>query len=103
MESILGVQVEAWALVDSKDLYQSLTAQCNSVDRSVHGYVDGIHFVFETERDTMGEIRGSCSPADDGTKPNSPLTHAVALMLATGRIHVDLSSCETKSRNRSHG
>lgn len=103
MESIIGIEIEAWELVDSKDLYQSLTTQRNSVDRSVRGDVNCIRFMFETELHTMGWIRGSVNPADIGTKPNSPLTSAVILMLATGRIQIDLSSCEKQSRDRSLG
>lgn len=52
---------------------------------------------FETELDVMGWIRGSCSPADVGTKPNSPLTEPVVLMFATGKISIDFSSCESRS------
>lgn len=57
--------------MDSKDLYQALTTQRNSVDRSVRGDVNCIRFLFETELRSMGWIRGSCNLADIGTKPQS--------------------------------
>lgn len=54
MKSILDVEIEALALADSKDLYQSLNKHRNSVDRSVRGDANCIRFMFETEQDTMG-------------------------------------------------
>lgn len=40
------------------------------------------------------------NPSDVGTNTNSPLTVAVALMSATGKLQVDMSSCEAKSSDR---
>lgn len=89
IETILGINIELWALVDSKDLYSALTTQRKSIDRSVRGDVSCIRFKFETESDVMGWIPGNCNPADIGTKLSSPLTDAVVLMLATGRSQID--------------
>lgn len=96
----LGHSFDLWLLVDSKDLYNSLTTQRNSVDKSVRGNVNCIRFVFKTKLGFMGWISGSCNPADIGTKQNSSLTDAVTLMLATGCIPVDLSSAEVKSHRK---
>ena len=92
-----------WELVDTKELYHSLSTQRNIVEKSIRGDVNFIRFTLETLLNVMGWIRGTCNPADIGIKPNSALTDAVVLMLATGKINVDLSSCETRSPQKRLG
>lgn len=103
LQQIFNVKISLCELVDSKVLYNSLSTQRGSVDKSIRGEVNSIRFIYETALDIMGWIKGSCNPADIGTKPNSPLIEAVILMLATGKITVDLSSQETRSHDRRLG
>lgn len=100
LEQIRGTEIEALALVDSKDLYRSLSTQRNLVDLSVRVGVNCIGFVFETALSEVGWIPGCCSPADLGTKPNSVLTDAVMFMFASGKVPMDLSKCETEASER---
>lgn len=62
-----------------------------------------IYFVFETELDVISWICGACNPADIEKRPNSTLTDAVVLMMATGKSHIDLSSFKFKSRHKRLG
>lgn len=103
LDAIFEVRVHTYVLIDSKDLYSTLSTQKNSVDRSVRAAVNCIRFTYETELDVLGWISGQVNIADVGTKENSPLTDALVLMLATGRITVDLSSQETKSYDKRLG
>lgn len=97
MKSSLSGELRAWRLVVNKNIYQSLTTQGNSVDHPVPGDVNFIPFMFDTKLKTMGWLRGSCNPAENGTKPNSLLTNAAVLMWTTRRVHINLSSCGKKS------
>lgn len=103
MEKFLGIKVKAIAIVDIKDLYRTLTSQRNSADKSNRSDVNVMRFVYEIGRNMMGCVSGSCSPADVGTNINSPLTGAVALMFATGKLQIHLSPCEVKSSDQCLG
>lgn len=106
MQQILGIKVKAVEIVDGKDLSNTLTSQCNYVGRSFSGEVNAIWFLFKTELDMMSWVPGSCNPTNVRTKPGSQLTDAVALMLvmlATGKLQIDLSSRDKKSRGRRLG
>lgn len=100
---LLGVPIRLWELVDSKDLYHSLSTQRQSVDRSVRNDVNCIRFTFETVLDVFAWIKGAVNMADVGTKRNSALTDAVNVIFATGRFDLDLSSIETRSHQRNLG
>lgn len=54
LEEILQVKIYLWELVDAKDLYNSLSTQRNSVDKSIRGDVNLIRFMFETKLDVVG-------------------------------------------------
>lgn len=99
-ELILETNLEAWGLVDSKDLYRLLITQQISVDRFVHGDVNCIRFVFWTTFSGTGWILGSCNSEDTGTKQNSTFTESVMLMIATAKILTDMSQWQTKASER---
>ena len=89
MQQLIKMKFESYEIVDTKDLYNSLTTKRNSVDRSIRAYVNCIPFIFETELDVMGWIKGTFNPSDVGTKPKSSLKDAVVLMFATGTPQLD--------------
>lgn len=103
VESNFVVKNEAWVLVDRKDSYSLLTTQRSFVNRYVHHDVNCISTMRKTELDSMGYILGSCIHVNFDNKPNRSLTDALALMLVTGRLHLDISSCGRKLSNRSLG
>lgn len=103
LSAMLGIKVQLAVLVDSKDLYRSLSSQRHLTDKSVRADVNSICFYHETTVDLFGWIRGSCNPADVGTKLNSPLVETFALTAATGIIHFDLQSKEIAPKDRSLG
>lgn len=91
-------------VVDSKDLFTTLTTQRQSVDRSIRGDIGVIRFEFETRNvSRIIWIPGKTNPADIGTKFDSPLTDAVAQLLATGKFPLHLENLETCASNRSLG
>lgn len=100
---IIETNVQLAVLVDSKDLYGSFSWQRHPTDKSVRGDVNSIRFYYKTAVDLFGWIRGSCNPADVGTKLNSPLVETYALTAATGVIHFDLTSMEVAQRDRPLG
>lgn len=100
---ILGVPVNLWQLVDSKDLYTSLSTQRQSIDKSVRNDVNCIRFTYETVLDVFAWIRGNVNIADVGTKKNSALTDALSVILATGKFDIDISCIETRSNIRDVG
>lgn len=103
LSQIMEFRVYTYELIDSRDLYTTLSTQRGSVDKSVRAAVNCIRFIYETELDVMGWIRGMVNAADIGTKENSPLTEAVVLMFATGVITLNLSSQETKPYDKRLG
>lgn len=73
-------------LVDSMDLYKSLSSQRHTTDKSVRSDVNAIRFYYETTVDLFRWIKGIYNPADVGTNLNSPLIETYALTAATGII-----------------
>ena len=65
--------------------------------------MNSIRFYHETSVDVFGWIRGSCNPADAGTKLNSPLVETFSLTAATGIIQFDLESMDTASKKKPLG
>lgn len=97
IESLYQVKVRTAVLADSKDLYGPLSSQRHPRDKSVRGDVNAIRYYYETAIELFSWIRGSCNPADVGTKLNCPLTDTFALSAATGLLHFNLVSLEIAS------
>ena len=65
-------------VLDSKDLYTSLSTQRKSIDRSVRADVNYIRYQFEiSNANRICWIPGRLNLADPGTKPDSPLIHCI--------------------------
>ena len=91
-------------MTDSKDLYTSLSAQRNSIYKSILADVNVIRFEYETHAvNTVAWIPGKINPADVGTKSDSALTQTVQIMLYTGKLQQDFSNAEVRSADGSLG
>lgn len=72
---LLGVEVELFVVLDSCDLFTSLSTQRKSADRSVPADVNYIRYMFETEKaNRFSGIPGHLDLADPVTKPDKPIT-----------------------------
>eukprot|EP00171_Calliarthron_tuberculosum_P001292 IDg1292t1 len=103
-ERLLNVKVDNLIVVDTKDLYSSLSTCRNSIDKSIRADVSVIRYEFETKNiSRMVWIPGKCNLADAGTKPNSPLTNALQLMMFSGELPIDFSDHEFKTTEQFTG
>ena len=102
--TILGITVKLLVATDSKDLFNSLSTQRNSIDKSIRGDVNLIRFEYETHSvNTVVWIPGKCIPPDQGTKRDSALTDVLRLMLYTAKISIDFTGSQSQSIQRSLG
>eukprot|EP00178_Gracilaria_changii_P001336 TRINITY_DN1187_c0_g1_i1.p1 TRINITY_DN1187_c0_g1~~TRINITY_DN1187_c0_g1_i1.p1 ORF type:complete len:639 (-),score=88.06 TRINITY_DN1187_c0_g1_i1:5196-7112(-) len=101
---LLDVEVSLLVVVDSKDLFDTLSTCRNATDRSIRADVSVIRYEFETYQvSRMSWIPGKLNFADPLTKLDSPLCSALELLLFKGEIPIDTSSCQHRSSNRSTG
>lgn len=100
-ELLLGIEVELWIAVDSKDLYSTLTTCRNATDRAMRGDVSFIRYEFETRSIArMFWIPGAINMADPGTKPNSPLAQTLSLLLSSGELPIDFEEALSKKSDQ---
>lgn len=69
---------------------------------SVRPDVDSKRIQYETVIDFFVWIRGPLNPAAVGTKKDSPITEALLLTTATGKIHIDFHECAIFKRDKSY-
>ena len=102
---LLDVEIKIRVLVDSKDLFTSLSTQKNSIDKSIRGDVRCIRFEFQTGAvDEMSWIPGRINLADPMTKKDSCPTDALQFTLFSGRLCIDFEElAETKSSQKNFG
>ena len=101
---LLGRKIELLIVLDSKDLFTSLSTQRNSIDKSVRGDVNVIRFEFEVGN--VAEfiwVPGSKNIADPCTKADSPLIESLCLTLADGKMSVKFEELEKKRFEKSLG
>ena len=91
-------------VLDSKDLFPTLSI-CRLVrDRSVRGNVSSIRFGFATKNmSSMIWVPGKINLADPGTKPDSQLTQALHLLLESGFLPIDFNDSIIQSSKLSTG
>lgn len=101
---LLGQHVDLIIAVDSKDLFQSLSTQRNSIDKSIRADVNVIRHEFEVRNiSSMIWLPGKLNFADIGTKMDSPLTLSTQLMFFTGRLPYSFPGIESCNSNRPLG
>ena len=90
--------MELIVVLDSKDLYTSLSTQRKSIDRSVRADVNYIRYQFEiSNANRICWIPGRLNLADPGTKPDSPLIQALQLLLFSGILPFGFPQMESTS------
>ena len=87
---LLGTRIPVIVIVDSKDLFDSLTSCHIPEDRSIRADVQLIRYYFETKQiDKVVWVPGSANLADPLTKKDSPLSDALQLLLFQGSMPFD--------------
>lgn len=101
---LLGFKVKLPIALDSKDLFQTLPTQRNSIDKSIRADVNVIHHEFETQNvHEIMWIPGKQNLADPGTKSDSPLTLSLPLMLFNGTLPFSFPNMESCTSDRPLG
>ena len=102
--TLLGYKVNLIVALDSKDLFQSLSTQRNSIDKSIRADVNVIRHEFETKNvHKIMWIPGKQNLSDPGTKCDSPLSISLQLMLFTGTLPFSFPTAESCLSNRPLG
>lgn len=99
----LIAEVRTLVIVDSKDLYHTLSSERNPVDKAVRPDVNSLRFLSETFIDLFAWIQGSANAAQVETKTDSPLTKTEILTMETGLIQTYLTGFDHCSCNMSYG
>jgi len=101
-ERLLNIEIELVIILDSKDLFDTLSTCRNATDRSIRADVNVIRFEFETRAvSRMIWTTGATNLADPLTKHNSPLTQALELLLFDGSLPFSLSDSITRRSDQS--
>lgn len=104
MSTVLNTKINLIFAVDSKDLFNSLSMQRNSIDKSIRSDVNGIRYEIERKNiDKIIWIPGKKNLSDTGTKENSPLCDALQIALYDGKFPFDFSNLETASSDKLSG
>ena len=104
MQAVLQIPIELILVVDSKDLFDSLTSCRNATDRAIRGDVSVIRYDFETKAvNKVIWIPGSCNLSDPMTKLNSALAQSLQLLLVGGEIPMDIDKSEERESDLSTG
>ena len=104
LTTILPLNIDFMLVLDSRDLFNSLSTCRNSADRSIRADVNVIRYEFESRNvSNMMWVPGKVNLADPCTKPNSPLTDALQLLLQSGKLPFGFPDSEIRSSNRSTG
>ncbi|PXF44742.1 hypothetical protein BWQ96_05501 [Gracilariopsis chorda] len=87
---LLGFEIGLWIVVDSKDLYGTLSTCRNASDKLIRGEVSVTRLDFETKKiERMVWVPGKCNYGDPLTKTDSPMADALQNLLYSGRISID--------------
>jgi len=104
MERLLHTDVDLSIVLDSKDLFETLSTCRNATDRSIRADVNVIRFEFETRAvSKMIWTPGKTNLADPLTKPTSPLCQALSVLLVEGKVPIDLTDSKLRSSTQSTG
>lgn len=98
---VLGTHIPLHVVLDSKDLYTSLSTKRNLVDKSIRADVNCIRFEFERRNvvQILG-VHGKLNLAYLGTNTDSPLTTPVQLTLLDGRLSHRFKAAEACDADR---
>lgn len=101
---ILNQHVDVWIVVDTKDLFNSLSTKRNSIDNSIFADANVIRFEFKCcYVNSIIWISGSVNLADTGKKSKSPVADALQLLQFSVKIPQDFFGHESAYSDRSLG
>ena len=104
LEELLGTEVGLSIVVDSKDLFSTLSTCRLASDTSIRGYVSSIKFELATKNVTsMTWVPEKINLADPGTKPDSQLTQNLQLLFESRCLPIDFSESVTQLSNLTTG
>ena len=104
VEELIGTEVKLSIVVDSKDLFSTLSTCRMASDRSIRGDVSSIRFEFATKNVySMIWVPGKIYLADPGTKPDIHLTQTLNLLFESGTSPIDFTEAVTKYSDLSNG
>ena len=96
-QTLLNLNVDLVIVVDTKDLYDSLSTCRNATDKSIRADVSLIRYEFETHKiNRMVWIPGKLNSADAITKPDSPLCQTLQLLMFSGTIPIDFEASQSR-------
>lgn len=102
--TLLGQKIDLIVALDSKYLFQSLSTQRNSIDKSIRDDVNVIRHEFETNNvHEIICIPGKQNLANHGTKCASSLILSLQLMLFTGTLPFSFPNNESCTSDRRLG
>ena len=91
-ETLFSMDVSLVCVLDSKDLFDTISSCRMATDRSIRGDVALIRFEFETRTvSRMIWLPGKSNFADPLTKLNSPISSALQLMMFSGALPCDFN------------
>lgn len=101
---LLKAEIPVIVVVDSKDLFDSLTSCHVPEDKCIRADVQLIRYYFETQKvNKMLWIPGSLNLAHPLTKKDSRLTDALQLLLFDGSLPFDFPRIEERCSERNLG
>ena len=102
--SLLGMDVYLYVIVDSKDLYDSLSTCRTPEDKSIRTDLQLLRYNFETHQLNKSIwIPGNANRADALTKHDSALSEKLQLMLFDGTVPVTFDISASRSSDASLG
>lgn len=103
-QPLVQTTVKLAVIVDSKDLFHSISTSCTTEDKSIAADIHLMRYNFESHRfNRLIWIPRRRNPADLLTKTDSPLSNILQLMLINGSIPTDLSMMKSRESAASLG
>lgn len=94
--ALLRITVHLYAIVDSKELFSSLSTCRTTEDKSIGADVKLLRYNFETHLlDKVVWIARSANPANPLTRTESPLMTTLQIMIYDGTIPIYLDKVES--------
>lgn len=104
LSTLLCIPVKLIVVVDSTDIFTSLSTRRNLIDKSIRADENVIRFEYEVRNvDEMCWLPGPVNLADPGTKTTSPLNQSLQLLMNSGIIPIDISRHESRQFERPLG
>ena len=101
---LFGVNIELCVIVDTMDLFDTISTKRLPTDKAIKGDVASLRYDYEIgAMNKLIWVPGKFNLADPVTKRDSPLQKSLHLTLYSGSISVDLSSCRVNDSKKPIG